>query len=320
MHAGDSGIAVADVQSRLAALGIDSGDPPGVFGPSTEKAVRDLQNQRGLHVDGICGHETWSALVEAGYKLGDRYLYRRTPMLRGDDVAELQRRLSALGFDTGRVDGIFGDLTMAALAEFQQNAGLPSDGILGQETLVALVRLTPRHEVSELVSTVRDRERLRNAPRSLADRRLALGEGGGLDVITAAVQRGLGGTGATVVRLHHPDSSRLAAAANATRADVFVGFLVDPARTSCTTAFYGGYRYESTGGRRLAELLQERVPATLGLADGGTRRMTLPVLRETRMPAVVVEMGAPARVTERVALLARAVAEALRTWAVTTWD
>ena len=56
-------------------------------------------------------------------------------MLRGDDVAELQQRLCALGFDTGRVDGIFGDRTSGALAEFQRNAGLPVDGIVGGATL-----------------------------------------------------------------------------------------------------------------------------------------------------------------------------------------
>ena len=36
-------------------------------------------------------------------------------MLRGDDVAELQRRLNALGFDAGREDGILGPETEAAL-------------------------------------------------------------------------------------------------------------------------------------------------------------------------------------------------------------
>ena len=36
------------------------------------------------------------------------------------------------GFDTGRVDGIFGDATARALGEFQRNAGLPVDGIVGR--------------------------------------------------------------------------------------------------------------------------------------------------------------------------------------------
>ena len=62
-------------------------------------------------------------------------------MLRGDDVAELQQRLCTLGFDTGRVDGIFGDATVRALDEFQRNAGLPVDGIVGGATLQELVRL-----------------------------------------------------------------------------------------------------------------------------------------------------------------------------------
>ena len=75
--------------------------PKGTFREGTRAAVEAFQYRRGLRVDGVCGRQTWSALVEAGRRLGDRFLYRRSPMLRGDDVAELQQRLSALGFDTG---------------------------------------------------------------------------------------------------------------------------------------------------------------------------------------------------------------------------
>src|SRR6266545_3977054 len=45
-------------------------------------------------------------------------------MLRGDDVYELQRELGSLGFDAGRVDGIFGPRTLEALLGFQRNAGV----------------------------------------------------------------------------------------------------------------------------------------------------------------------------------------------------
>ncbi|MDQ3757231.1 MAG: peptidoglycan-binding protein, partial [Actinomycetota bacterium] len=69
------------------------GDEPGTYGFGTEGAVRAFQQARGLRADGICGRETWSALVEAGYRLGDRLLFLRQPMLRGDDVAALQRQL-----------------------------------------------------------------------------------------------------------------------------------------------------------------------------------------------------------------------------------
>ena len=67
------------------------------------------------------------------------------------------------------------------------------DGILGASTLRELQRVVPRHADPELVSTVRDRDRLRRAPRTLLGRRIAIGEEGGLDVLVAAVRRASGG-------------------------------------------------------------------------------------------------------------------------------
>ena len=49
--------------------------------------MRAFQEQRGLRVDGICGPETWGALIESGFQLGDRLLY-----LSGDDAARRRRR------------------------------------------------------------------------------------------------------------------------------------------------------------------------------------------------------------------------------------
>src|SRR5581483_4838842 len=139
---GSRGEDVRDLQQRLVAIGYSlAGDDAGTFGDATERAVQDFQTRRGLRVDGIVGRETWSALVESGFALGDRLLYFRRPMLRGDDVAELQRRLNALGFDAGRDDGILGRNTADALTEFQRNAGLPADGICGDTTIAALTRV-----------------------------------------------------------------------------------------------------------------------------------------------------------------------------------
>jgi peptidoglycan hydrolase-like protein with peptidoglycan-binding domain len=59
-------------------------------------------------------------------------------MMRGNDVAELQLRLGALGFDAGRVDGIFGPATLAATRTFQISQGITVDGLAGPETLAAL--------------------------------------------------------------------------------------------------------------------------------------------------------------------------------------
>ena len=317
---GSSGDAVSDVQRRLADLGFSPGlDEIGTYREGTRAAVEAFQYTRGLRVDGVCGRHTWSALVEAGRRLGDRFLYRRSPMLRGDDVAELQQRLSALGFDTGRVDGIFGDQTSAALGEFQRNAGLPVDGIAGGTTVAELLRFGSRHDGSELVSSVRARELLRQAPRTLTGQRVAIGEEGGLGATVAAVRRVLTARGAAVSTHHHPEGSYQASEANAARADVYVGIRMTEA-AGCTVAFYAGYTYESPGGRRLAELLHVALSRTLDVPDGGVRGMSVPVLRETRMPAVLCEVGPSSALVERSAVVARAVVDSLAEWVDHAWD
>ena len=317
---GDTGQAVTDVQARLAQLGFSAGvDPEGSFREGTRAAVEAFQYRRGLRVDGVCGRQTWSALVEAGRRLGDRFLYRRSPMLRGDDVAALQQRLSALGFDAGRVDGIFGDLTSAALGEFQRNVGLPVDGIAGAATVSELLRFGSRHDGSELVSAVRDRERLRQAPRTLAGRRVSLGEEGGLGATVGAVRRLLVSHGASVTTHHHPEGSIQASEANAADAEVFVGIRLG-VTNGCSASYYSGYRYSSPGGRRLAELLHVALATMLVLPDLGSRGMSLPLLRETRMPAVIGEISPASVMVERSAVIARAVVDSLAEWVDTAWD
>ena len=69
--------------------------------------IRSFQQQRGLNITGIIDDVTARALEEARWKLGDRSIYlQETPLMRGDDVATLQSRLTEMGFDCGRVDGI----------------------------------------------------------------------------------------------------------------------------------------------------------------------------------------------------------------------
>src|SRR4029077_990480 len=118
-----------------------------------------------LGLDGICGPETWGALIESSYTLGDRLLYTHAPMLRGDDVIDLQGRLNALGFDAGREDGILGPETETALRQFQREYGLEPDGVCGPATITALTRVGTLAGGS--VASVRERDSLRHHPRHL---------------------------------------------------------------------------------------------------------------------------------------------------------
>jgi len=195
---GDEGEAVRDLQHRLGSLGFESSPAEaGAFGESTEAAVRAFQTARGLRVDGICGRQTWSGLVEAGYRLGDRLLYHRTPMLRGDDVVELQEKLNALGFDAGRGDGIFGPRTADALRDFQRNVAAVPDAICGPESIAALERLS--RFAGGSVASVREKEALRDGALRLAGRRVYVAVEPGLDALGEVVAKGLMELGADVL-------------------------------------------------------------------------------------------------------------------------
>ena len=121
-----------------------------------------------------------------------------------------------------------------------------------------------------------------------------------------------------------PDAER-ATLANTLEADLFIALHAGGAepRARGAAAFYFGHeRFRSETGMRVAELLLEQV-CTLGLIDGRTHPKTFPVLRETRMPAVVLEAGYITNPDEERMLadpqfqqqLAAAIAEGLRRFA-----
>ncbi len=306
---GDRGPAVRDLHQRLSGIGYEvAGD---LFTAETHAAVGAFQDSRRIEIDGIVGRHTWGALVEAAHRLGGRLLYHKSsPMLRGDDVSELQQRLGALGFDAGRVDGIFGPETANALTDFQRNAGLPTDGILGPDVHSALKRLGGRETAANVASV---RERAQVARRE--DRHncsVLVAELGGLGAVVDTCTRHLRHAGIQVETLSHPDESQHARVSNELGVDLYLGLMAD-AELRCSASFFATTGFESYGGRHLARLLSEE------LVDGpfGQPRVLgqrLPVLRGTRMPAVVLRVGPPNSLVQKAPLLGEAVGRAVALW------
>jgi len=263
--------------------------------------------------DGVCDTQTWSALIEAAFQLGGRLLCLRTPMMRGDDVAELQLRLGALGFDAGRVDGIFGPLTQEAVAEFQRNAGLVSDSVCGDETITSLRRLQGRAG-SATLTAVRERERLRTAVRTLGELRVAVGSDASpvASALSARVSAILQHADVDVL-LTSGEWSAQASAANQFNADLYVGITVCGS-TAVEAAYFGVDGFESLGGRRLAEAIINELPASPGWATGTTQAMRLPILRETRAPSVLVRLGDEHHVESNDDLVVTSMLRALEQW------
>ncbi len=322
---GDQGAAVASIRSLLQATGDLApsgttevvGELADVFDADLARAVRAFQQRRGLIVDGVVGPQTFNALDGARWKLGARLL-SHVPghLLQGDDVAELQERLLALGFTPDRVDGVFGPNTEQAVRGFQRGVGLDVDGSLGPETLRAFADLT-RAVSGGSPHTLRERELVRRSGHSLAGRIVVLDPGHGGDntgivahgltesevVLDLArrIEGRLSAIGVTVLFTRPanacPDELERAMMANQSGADILLSLHCDSTNqtraSGVATFFYGQERFGawSAVGEQFADLIQREVVARTGLTDCRTHARAWVLLQRTRMPTVRIEAG-----------------------------
>lgn len=311
---GDESDDVVTLQQMLATAGFALAlAANGHFDSSTAAAVADFQASRGLSVDGICGPHTWTALQEANWSLGDRNLYLNQPMLRGDDVAELQLRLGSLGFDAGRVDGIFGPDTAGAVEEFQLNSGLVVDAVCGVATRGALVRMSAR-VTPATVAVVRERAKLQRTPRRLTEQHIIIASTSIMAAVAGELATGLRRSGAVVSEVCDWPEAKRVDEANRLEVDVYLGLLPSE-EAACRVAYFATEGFVSPGGQRLASILGQRLPAALGIDSADVKGMRLPVLRHTRMTAVQCLIGPAGLVQARLSPLARAIEGALGRWA-----
>ena len=301
-----------DLQRRLAAAGCPpAGGLSGRFDQPTLHAVTTFQEVRGLRPTGDCDEQTWLAICEAGWHLGDRALKLEAPQVRGDDVVALQQGLNHLGFDCGRPDGILGPATARALLDFQRNSGINADGVCGPTTISMLARLLRQSGNGPGVASIREHE-VRAGASTFESARIVIGQFGGLSAITRGLARSLRNDGATVMSTDEYEASAHAAAANRFGATVYVGF--EPrTEPGMTIAYFAVPHFESFGGRALATSLAIALDGIVS-SDPTIVGMRLPVLRETRMPAVVVTLGPVRAIVDAAEAVSRAVEVALRAW------
>ncbi|GAC1439267.1 MAG: N-acetylmuramoyl-L-alanine amidase [Mycobacteriales bacterium] len=321
LRRGDTGPAVAEVQAALVGLGLLSERSPGPasagsYDDDTERAVRLFQQRRGLSVDGLVGPETYRAITAARFRLGDRLLSLSAahPFV-GDDVGTLQDRLLELGFDAGRVDGVFGSRTESALKSFQREYGLIADGSCGPSTLRALRQLG-RLVVGGRPQQLRETEALHRSGSSLAGKIVVIDPGhGGADRgatghgleeaavaedLAARFEGRLQASGVRTLRTRGPDTcptdAERADLANGSGADLLVSLHCDRAPSpECNGVavyhFGTGAGTTSTVGEELASLVQREVVSRTDLLDCHAHAKTWELLRLTRMPAVRLELG-----------------------------
>lgn len=221
--------------------------------------------------------------------------------------------LGRLGFDSGRVDGIFGPTTAKALNDFQSNCGVTVDGVCGPDTARTLNALCDKSGSGPGVALIRERERLRDRPGSIGSRRIVVGHFGGLSVVNRDVTSALRSRGASVLTLDEPDAVAQAERANRFEAHVYLGFEASPEPTATAVYYYRVPSFESPTGLALAKLVAAGL-STGPFGEVSVHGMRLPILRETRMPAVLVVFGAVRDAVDRSTLLGDLVSDAVSHW------
>ena len=130
---GDEGDDVSTLQYRLKDLYYLTSDATGVYDAATTAAVKSFQEDFGLEATGEADAKTQSLLFAAQYR----------PLKKGctgDDVKELQTRLTVLGYYKGKVSGEYLDATEEAVRAYQEANGEEVTGIADVDTLAVLLQ------------------------------------------------------------------------------------------------------------------------------------------------------------------------------------
>lgn len=315
---GSKGSKVLDVQMRLKLLGynLGQGEIDGIFGPQTENAVKNFQQDRSISITGIVDDECWQELVDAVYTIGDRMLYLKEPPFRGDDVKTLQLWLKTLGFFKNKENGIFDKNTYKALIEFQKNMKLGPDGILGGDTLShlnSLKRIINEKKSSNfpLIKDLKAKKRnkwkvLLDYGESPADN----GKNGKLylkekifickniindcrnllekDGIEVAVT--VDGSKKYIPKLFNRIKK-----INKSNGDLLISVNLNHCEDSnaigSSCYYFQGIKSFSIEGKKIAEVIQDKLIRNLGITDCRVHGTSYAILKDTNMTAVLVEPG-----------------------------
>lgn len=141
LRKGNTGKDVKNLQYTLYELGYYDGERDGVYGATTEDAVRAFQIANKITpVDGTAGNKTlqklYSSTAIAASETSPSYETIR-PGDKGEMVVELQDCLMQAGY-LQEITGVYDDATVKAVKDFQRAHNLTPDGTAGAKTLVLL--------------------------------------------------------------------------------------------------------------------------------------------------------------------------------------
>jgi N-acetylmuramoyl-L-alanine amidase len=298
---GGSGDLVLQVTNFLTRLNLLK-EESSLFDEGVYSAVKEFQQSRGLVVTGVVDAITLRALDEARWKLGDRVLSYIEPQIRGDDVAALQAQLSEMGFNCGRVDGIFGKDTEEAVMEFQKSVGVKVDGRCGPATIMSMMRLK---KIVSGGAPIQLRDAVTRAQRgpALSGKVIVIDPSASPEIFDLAgrLEGRLTALGVNVFLTRTlsslPDESDRIEAINRVGADLVISLhqdrYINEKAQGVATYYYGSdsHGVHSVVGERFATLVQREICARTDLLNCRIHAKTWDLLRLTKSPTVRIELG-----------------------------
>ena len=118
---GAKGPAVESLQRMLRGLDLYAGPVSGTYDAATEAAVRALESRAGTSADGTVDGAELKALKQAQVFVKDGFDTHAHVGQKGTDIRRIERTLAALGFDPGKVDGVYDQKLEAAVKAYRRS-------------------------------------------------------------------------------------------------------------------------------------------------------------------------------------------------------
>ena len=141
---------IADIQRELSKRGFFDGSTDGVYGPKTDAAIRDFEQDAGLRPSA----EVNDALLQSIMRSPVKSKFAAATPKKNDPIANLlaadpkvmavQRALSSYGYGQIKPSGVYDPETRAAIEQFERERKLPVTGRVSDRLTRELTALTGR--------------------------------------------------------------------------------------------------------------------------------------------------------------------------------
>lgn len=152
---GARGEAVKNLQRHLRAAGFDPKHLNGVLDERTAAMVKQFQARSKLMVTGTVDSRTWKALQKSYILSGKAAAPAQRLHERSGAVKASEKLLKKLGFNPGKIDGLFDQRTLRAVKAYEKKHHLTQDGAIGAGQLAKMQKDAKGDYRSKVLETAR---------------------------------------------------------------------------------------------------------------------------------------------------------------------